>query len=246
VVTGISGNVAGGAISQIASGLSYPLQVTNSLPTTGGADAETPAQTMARFTAVVASIGLATPVAVANGVIGTTVSGTSETVKFATCFEPWVLQAAQGVENPTPGFDVYVDNGSGAASSNLLTAVSDTLSGNQALGQTGFRPAGVPYEVLAVVPVPCSVVVSGTAVDPALDPSLSTLTITAIDSYFSTLLFGQPAEFSQINAAVANQVAGSVTTLNVQLLNVSGVSVDTIQPSGFQRVIPSNVIATFA
>lgn len=246
VVAGAGGNVAGGAITQIASGLSYPLQVTNSLPTTGGEDAETPAETMARFTAIVAAVGLATPVAVANGAMGASVSGTSETVKFATCYEPWIDQAAQGVVNPTPGFDLYVDNGSGSASSNLLAAVSTVLSGNQATGKLGFRPAGVPYNVFAVSPVPCTVVVVGNAVDIGLDAQLDTLASTAVNGYFSTLPFGQAAESSQLIAAVANQVAGSVNTLDVQLLNVSGVVVNSIQPLGFQRVILNTLSVTFS
>lgn len=245
VVAGAGGNAVASSITQIASALSNPLQVFNTAPTTGGEDAETPSQTMARFTAKVASIGLSTPVAIANGVIGVVVSGTAEEVEFATVFEPWIQQVQQGVANPTPGFDVFVDNGSGSASSNLLTAVSSALSGNAALGQDGFRPAGVPFSVLPVSPLFAIVVVSGTATEPALDASVVSLATSAAQGYFSGLAFGQIAELSQLTAAIANQVAGNVTSLGIQLLNVSGVAVNALQPLGFQRVIVQNLSVNF-
>lgn len=245
VVAGAGGNVAASAIAQIASSLAYPLQVTNTAPTTGGADAETPAQTMARFTAVVASIGLATPVAVANGVIGVSVSGTAEKVEFATVYEPWIDELAKGQQNPSAGFDVYVDNGSGAASSNLLSAVSAALSGNAALGEAGFRPAGVPYNVYAVQPVFCSVSVSGTALDSSYDSTLDTAVSVAVNQYFNALAFGQTAQITQLIAAVANQTFGNVLTLDVTMLNASGVAVQYIAPTGTQRVILQNLSVDF-
>lgn len=242
VVAGSAGNVAAGAITQIASDLTWPLQVINNAPITGGTDAETPAQTMARFTTVVNSIGRGTPVAVANSCVGVSVSGTGETVLYATCYEPWVTEVAEGqTENLTVGFDVYVDNGSGTASSNLLAAVATNLNGSFALGEDGYRPAGVPYNVYAVQPLYCLVVVSGTAIDSSLDASLASLTTTAVNQYFSSLGFGIAAEYPQLVASIANQVAGNVSSLGIQLLNVSGVSVNTIQPLGYQRVIVQNL-----
>jgi uncharacterized phage protein gp47/JayE len=246
VVAGTAGNVPAGAISQIASALPYPLQVTNAAPTVGGTLAETPAQTMTRFAAVVGSIGLATPVAIANGCIGVSVAGSSEAVQYATVYEPWITQADAGLTTLTPGFQVFVDNGSGSASSNLLLAVQAVLDGNQATGQEGFRPAGVPYSVHAVDPLYCNVVVSGQALYPGLDASLNATTTTAVGNYFSSLAFGQPAEATQLTAAVANAVAGNINTLSVILSNVSGVSVSQIVPTGTQRAILKQLVAAFS
>ena len=244
VVAGLGGNVAAGAITQIASGLSYPLSVTNSAATTGGTDAETPTQTMARFTAAVGALYIDTPVGIANGAIGVGVSGTAEKVLFATVYEQWVEQVANN-QTPTPGFTVYVDNGTGTASANLLTAVSTALSGNYSTGEIGMRPAGVPFSVLAVTPIYCSVAVSGTAVNPALDAQLDSSVTTAVEAYFSGLQFGETADSTQLIATVANQVAGDVSSLNVLLLNVSGVSVQTIAVGGSQRVILQNLTVDF-
>lgn len=246
VVAGSVGNVAAGAINQIASALPYPLQVTNSEPAAGGTDAESPAQTMARFTALVGSIGLATPVAIANGCIGVSVSGTAEMVKYATVYEPWIDQAAQGVADPTPGFQVYVDNGSGAASTNLLAAVEAALDGDQATGKDGFRPAGVPYSVSAVQPLNCDVVVSGAAIATGLDASLNAAATVAVDTYFAGLGFGEPAESTQLTAAVANAVAGNISTLSITLMNSSGVSVPTVYPTGIERVILQQLVVSFS
>lgn len=246
-VVGAGGNVPAGAIQQIVSGLSYPLQVSNAAPTTGGEDVETAAQTMARFTAAVASIGLGSPVAIANFCIGVAVSGTAEKVMYATVYEPWVDQIAAGVafDQLTPGFYVYVDNGSGSASSNLLTAVQTAMNGDASLGEDGNRPAGVPEAVYAVEPLYCSVVVSGTAIDSGLDEALTSEATTAVNGYFAGLGFGDPAQSTSIIAAVANQVAGSVSSLGIQLLNVSGVVVNNITPSGKQRMILQNLAVSF-
>lgn len=246
VVAGSGGNLPASAINQIASALPYPLQVTNSAPTVGGADAETPAQTMARFTAVIGSIGLGTPVAIANGSIGVSVSGTSETVRYATVFEPWIEEADAGLATLTPGFQVYVDNGSGTASTSLLAAVKTVLDGDQNIGADGFRPAGVPYSIHPVDPLFCEVVVSGQALFPGLDASLNAAATDAVDNYFASLAFGDPAETTQLTAAVANAVAGNINTLSVSLSNVSGVVVPQISPKGTQRAVLQQLVAVFS
>ena len=81
--SGASSNVAINTITTITTGLAYTLFCTNYAATSGGTAAETPSATFARFTSAVASIGLGTPVALANACIGVTVSGTGETVSIA-------------------------------------------------------------------------------------------------------------------------------------------------------------------
>lgn len=246
VIPGAGGNVAAGSINQIATSLSYPLQVSNAAPGTGGEDTETPAQTMARFTAVVASIGLGTPVGIANACIGVSVSGTAEVVLKSTVYEPWITQIMQGVANPTPGFDVYVDNGSGSASANLLAAVAARLDGSLALGEDGYRPAGVPYTVNAVIPIYCDLTVTGNSLYPTLDTALNTYATAAVDSYFAGLGFGETADKTQIIAAVANVVAGNVNTLGVTMLDVNDVDQSQITATGIQRVILRNLTVDFS
>lgn len=246
VVAGSSGNVAGGAITQVASTAPYPLFVNNTNPTTGGADAETPAQTMARFTAAVAAIDRGTPVGIANFAIGIQASGSAETVKFATVYELWIAQlAASGAgATLTPGFTVVVDNGSGSASSALMTAVTTAMNGNQALGQDGNRPAGVPFTVSGVTAIPVSVTVSGTAINPANDATLVSNATAALQSYFQ-LNFGNPAEIAPLTAQVANSVAGNISSLSVQLFDQHSVQQSYIAAGPTQRIILNSYTVTF-
>ena len=86
---GTVGNVGSGAIASTPlTPLGYPLYVTNLAPTQGGIDAGTQSQAIALFTAKAASLGLSSPVAIADAVIGLTASGTGETVMFSSTFEP--------------------------------------------------------------------------------------------------------------------------------------------------------------
>lgn len=239
-VPGLNGNVAASSITQIVTGLPAPLFLTNSLPTLEGSDAETPAQTLARFTGIVGALGLSTPVAIANAVIGVTASGSAETVRYSTVYEPWITAVSGTAE-----FDVFVDNGAGSASVGLLNAVRVKLNGDRALGLDGYRPAGVPYTVQAVTPVPSTVVVSGVAILSSQDAALEAAAVAAIGSYYAALQFGDPAELTQIIAVVANSVAFSLTSLQVWLLDGSNVSRQVITPLVYQRMALTAPIVVF-
>ncbi len=243
MVAGTSGNQSAGTITKITSGLSYPLFVSNTLPTTGGAAAETPAQTFARFTAAVAAIGLASPVSIANAVIGVDVSG--EVVKYATCYEPWIA-AGSGVGSGTAGFTVYVDNGSGTASSALISAVQSLLNGSFSGGQSGYRPAGVPYSVAAVNPVEATVIITATLSSSSLDVSYNAPVSDAVEAYFASLQFGQTCEQTQIIAAAANALLGVVVNLSVILEDSTGTPQITIAASPTERVILSSLQVTLS
>jgi uncharacterized phage protein gp47/JayE len=244
VQTGTGGNVSASAINQIISGLPYPLSVSNLYPTSGGAAAESPQSVLSRFTAAVASVNGATPVSIANAVIGVTVSGTSEAVKFSTVYELWVTQMAAGITPLTPGYAVYVDNGGGSASQALLDAVEASLNGTYP-DLPGNRPAGVPYTVNAVVPLPATVVVNGTPFSATAAASLTTSVQNAMAALFNTLLFGVQLEASQVIAAVANSIAGGVSGLTVTLEDGSGNVVTALTPSAIQRIILQTLTINF-
>ena len=244
---GATGNVTAGTITQILSGLAYgPLTVTNAAPTTGGANAESPAQTLARYTASVAAIPAGSPVAIANSCIGVSVASTNETVYYATVYEPWISQVAGGSTTPTIGFTIFVDNGSGAASTSLLNAVTAKINPTLSSGSLGYRNAGVPYSVAAVTPLACSVTITGVATTPTLDPSLDSLAEAAAAAYFAALGFEATAEQSQLNAAVANATAGFITGLTVTLYNASTTAVSTVTAAYNQRIIPTTISTVFS
>jgi len=239
VVAGSTGNVSAGSINTIISGLPYFLTVTNASALTNGSNAETPAQTFARFTAAVAALGQASPISIANACIGVT-NGT-EIVQFSTCYEPWVTSSA----TPLPvGYQVYIDNGSGTASSALIANVLAVLMGNVALNEPGYHPAGVPFTVAAGTPVVSSVVITATITNTSLTSLLETNINTAVQAYYGTLGFAGLCELTQITAAVGNALSGYVTSLAVQLLNSSSTSVNTITAAYNQRVILSSLTAT--
>lgn len=244
-VAGTSGNVSASTITQIVTGLPYALFCKNTAATTGGQAAESAAQTLARFTAAVAATGLGTPVAIANACIGVSVSGTGETVKYATCYEPWITQV-QNSQTATAGFDVYVDDGSGTASADLLTAVETKLSGVLNTSTLGYRPAGVPYTVSGATPVYSSVVVSGTLINGASNTTETAAAESAISAYYDTLQFAQTAGQPQIVADVANAVSSNITSLAVYLLNVSGTAVSGISAAYNERNILQSYTINFA
>jgi uncharacterized phage protein gp47/JayE len=235
---GANSNVSANTILQIVTGLSYPLAVTNAAATAGGSNAETPAQTLTRFLAYVDSLGLCSPIAVAAAPIGQ--SYMQETVQFATCYEGWITQVLNN-ETPTAGFIIYIDNGTGAASANLISVVTTYLSSGSINNiPIGFRPAGVPFSVLAVNPIFCSVQVTGTAINVALAPAITTAIIGAINAYFASINFNTTVELTQITAAVSNVSFGQLNSLSVSLYNNSSVSVNSIAATGpGQRIVQS-------
>ncbi len=239
-IGGLQGRTGANTITNLNTSLSYPIVVTNPLATSGGNNAETPGQTMGRFMAKVASLGLASPVAIANAAIGITVSGTSESVQVATVVEPWITTSGSGAY-----FDLYIDNGGGGASTALIQQVESAMNGVFNTSNEGFRPAGVPYSVLPVNPVDCTVTVTGTVVSSSLITVMQTNVTNAIDSYFQTLQFGQSVNLINIIAIVANTVSTSVSALNIILYDASGTSVQSISVNSTQRLILSSTNITF-
>jgi hypothetical protein len=216
---GAAGNVASGAIvgSPLTS-IGYPLYVSNQIATTGGSDAGTQSTALALFTSKIASLGLSSPVAVANAAIGVVASGTSETVQFSSVYEPWIA-AGSGAASGVAGFTVFVDNGTGGASPGLLAAVRLWLNGSVTTGNSGFRPAGIPYTVAAVTPVFASATVAG-----ALFPGLLTTgsvvpaVTNGVTNYFNTLGIAPAAAYQpQIAAQAADAGLGAFQSLTVNL-----------------------------
>lgn len=242
VLAGAAGNVPPGSILQIVSGLSYPLFVSNAAATTGGADAETPAQTLSRFTAAIAAIGLSTPVAIANSAIGVLSPDGTEQVIFSTLYEPWIA-AGGGPGSGTAGWTLFIDNGTGNATSGLIGAVNAKVNGgsvsgaSNAGGALGYRDAGVPYKILAVTPTRAVVVVSG-IVDVLANASIVSGAIAqAVSGYFQ-LPFGTAAQQAQISAAAANAALGQLDSLAVFLMvSGSATPVSGVVPASSGRVI---------
>jgi hypothetical protein len=241
VLGGSAGNVVAGAVTQIINNLAYPLFVTNANAFTGGSNAQSASQNLARFAALRASIGLSSPGAIGSAVIGVSDPATGETVQFATLDEPWIT--ASGAASGQAGWDLYIDNGLGTASSGLITTVNTFLNTGNVSGATnantgvGFRDAGVPYGIFANTPVLALVAVSGTVSSLSTVAAVSGAMLAAVSGYF-TLAFGTPAEQPQIAAAVANSALGLLTSLGVNLyVSGSPTPVPLVSGQPIQRVI---------
>lgn len=228
--TGSITNVVSGSIIYVSSSLSYPLAVINNGPTSGGTDVELPSQTLGRFTAFVQSLGLASPIAIAGSVIGVTYSnnGVVDTVEYSTCYEQWIIDTQNGLSDPTIGFTVYIDDGSGAPTTQLINTVYNYLSNG---GVAGFRPAGIPYSVASVIPVSASVSVTVTSLNPSLNPSIETAIEQAVQVYFASLGFGEVAESTQLIAGIANVTFGQISSLQVELLDYDSLIQTTVPPA---------------
>lgn len=237
---GAAGNVAASGITGMPlTSLSYPLYVTNGAASAGGADAGSQSLALAQFTARAQALGLSSPVAVANAAIGVIASGTGETVVNSAIYEPWIA-AGSGAGSGTAGFTLYIDNGTGSASSSLVAAVQALITGNAASGTSGYRPVGVPYTVTGVTAVYADVGVTG-----VLYPGLFATgtvygaVVSGVQSYFSELGISPDAAYQpQVAAQAADAGFGAFSALTVNLYySGSGTAVPVVSGGVGTRVV---------
>lgn len=238
VIGGLNSNVPASAITQIITGLAFPVGVINQFPTTGGADAQSISSALSQLAALIASFNLASPVSIANGMIGVTAAG-GESVQYATLYEAWT-QTVTGT--PQAGFTIYLDNGTGGASTALIAAAKGVLDGNVITDASGYRPAGVPYQILPVIPVYANVTVQASLAPTANLNVVSGAISSALLSHFDTVQFGQTVYQSQIAAQVSNSALGQITGFTVSLSYSSSplTTVQTVSGLAFNRVILQN------
>ena len=224
---GTAGNVQANTITQILSGVTYPISVTNPTAATGGTNQETPQQTAARFSAKINSLGTTSPIAVANAVIGVNYQG--EYVVQSSVYEPWITNPSAGA-----GFTIYIDNGYGTASSNLVQAVTNFVNTTP-----GYRPAGVPYSIDPVTAIDITITVTGVVFSQYAN-ELSTLESaiqTSVESYMTSVQIGQSITLGSISAAAANGAPSALSSLNVSF-SAGG---DTITAAYNQRIIATSI-----
>ncbi len=241
---GTQGNVAASGISQILTSLAYPLTVLNLSPTAGGATAETLAGTLARFAAAVAAPGLCSPVAIANAAIG--LSYGTEVVEYASVLEGWAL-AGTGAGSGTAGFILYLDDGTGSASANLLASVSAAMSTGTPSLPDGFRPAGVPFSVASVAPTYAIVSCSGSLL-PGYGSNTGIVASGvsgALSTYAGSLAIGQTLYQGNLAGVAADAGQGQLLSLSVSLSGNAGGNLTSLSPPYSGRVIPLSISVSF-
>lgn len=164
-VSGAEGNVQAGAITRMNSAIAGIETVTNMVAITGGAPRETDEERAARFRLFVEALPRTTIGGIVSGAMtARLVDGTGailERVRLARADEPW-----RRGDGPRGVAHVYIDNGTGAASSGLVQAAQRVIDGS-AFGEEpvedGYWAAGIEVTVVAVTGVPVPVTVQVTA-----------------------------------------------------------------------------------
>lgn len=189
-----------GVIGNIPSGLNFTpnpaitgfVSASNAAAFTDGQDAETEAQHQQRFNEYILSLARCTPAALSYGA-GTsqviTNGVVTEQVKYSNPVEAWKISDA----NPYGLVFVYVHNGTGSTSSQLVSQCSSILygyvdtNGNKV---PGYKAAGVNLTVFAATDTPLDV--SGTFV---LAPGFDSDDVqAAIEAAISTYIYSIPIE----------------------------------------------------
>jgi hypothetical protein len=172
LVAGADGNVGANSITFKKSSIQNIASLTNALPTSGGQDEESDADRKVRFENFISNLTRATRRAVEVGALNeakiTDDDGVIlEQVKFARVYEPFNVTdntVANGAAGDPENFDVgffelYIDNGSGTSSTNLVENEAMTHSGSgQFIGATGGAVSTIP-----VAPFSVTVTMSGGA-----------------------------------------------------------------------------------
>ena len=237
--TGTLYNVAAGSITQLLSTLPVSMTVNNAAPTSGGTNNPSPSTLIAILNNTILSYETGTPAGIAAAAYGVSLSD-GETALYTTVYEPWVAQLTAGVTiTASPGYTVYIDNGSGSASTNLLQAVLNKLNGTPQ-----YVPAGVPFSVLAVTPVDVDVVVDAVTTTAYANsiPYISTLITNSVNRYFDSLQFGDTVDGNAMEVNIVNATSGLLQSASVTLTPPTPVSVPAYQ-RGLLNILTLNVTA---
>lgn len=217
---GTAGNVDTGTITLLSSTIPGIDTVSNPVPTSGGADAETDDALRIRFRAYIGALPRATRAAV-DYAVGGVQAGLSWTVLEGT--RPDGSAAAAY-------FTLVVDNGTGAPPSDLLTRVTEAVEQVRALG--------VQYAVVAPQVLVANVSMAIT-VDPTADrPSVVGKVADAIVAHINGIPLGQGLSYSRLTqiAYSASPYVQNITsvTLNGGTADISGAP---------RRAIRSGIVA---
>lgn len=238
VKSGISGNVQAGSIANLNSAILGIETVTNAAPTAGGSAIESAESRAERFRIFVTSLARTTVGGLKGGAITAQLveSGTGailERVQKVKVVEPYLT--GQG---PRGEVDVYIDNGSGSASAELIAEAQRIIDGYNDGGEDviGYRAAGVVVNVKSVMALPVNVVASVDVL-----PGFSSVTVhaavsQAIATYFTSLGIHDSLDWESVLVAIK-------TTAGVDSPGLSA-PVEDVTPATGYRIILGTVTIT--
>ncbi|MCX7383185.1 MAG: baseplate J/gp47 family protein, partial [Alphaproteobacteria bacterium] len=205
VVAGAAGNVQASAISLIAAVLPGVDTVTNAAAFQGGIDAESDDALRARFALFLDSRTRATGSAIAYAV-----GGVQQGLRHA------LLENRMADGTPMMGsFVVVVDDGSGAPSPSLLSAVGDAVE--------AIRPIGTVHAVQAPTVLPVTVALGVDVADGANAGAVRDAVFAAAASYVDGLGLGESVVWSRLFQAA---YAASPFVTRVGAASLNGGTVD--------------------
>ena len=205
ILAGVSGNVLAGAISLVGTAIPGVDSVTNQNGLAGGVDAESDIALRARFQLYINSRSLATV-----GAIGSAIESLQQGLRYN------VLENVDRLGNGVPGnFCVYADDGSGTASTALISAIS--------LAVDGVRPIGSTFSISGPVLVPVAVEIILRTSGRIPDTTVTAGVEVSVISWIRGLPMGSELSVSKLEA-LAHESDSSI--LSVTLAHLNGVEAD--------------------
>jgi uncharacterized phage protein gp47/JayE len=180
VVAGAGGNLGANTITRIGTTLPGIDAATNTLPMSGGCDAETDDALRSRFQKYLASLWRATPAAIGFAILG---------LQQGLSFHIDENVTAGGI--PRQGsFLITIDDGSGAPPQSVLNAVSNVVE--------SYRPIGSTFCVQPPLLISAAVTVS-VQWKPGVSVGLTAQTVSdAISRYIEQLTIGESLSVSRV------------------------------------------------
>lgn len=192
---GSGGNVEAGVISSIDSVVSSDVvAVTNTSAFTGGCDEETDTEFYLRFQSYI------------NGLSGTN----SYAVKAAALSVDGVKNAELLVHTPPAediyNFTVYIDDGSGSATDDLIEAVTEAIEGDGTQTNPGHVCPGINFRVLAPSTTTVDVELTVTLAEGANQDDAEAEITTIITELVNSKTIGESVLRSEIISALMDEV----------------------------------------
>lgn len=221
--TGAFTNCAAGTLTAMVMPISGVTSVANLVEFGNGADIESDSARKSRFQHYVTTLSRGTVSALRYGASQSTVSNQAgdviEVAEHVAIIEPYLTNAAQ----PVGLVSVYLHNGVGATSGDLISAVSKNLHGYTASDGTlvpGWKAAGVQVNVYAATEVAINITASIVMIGGSSNVQALVLAKAATDAYLLSLGIGEDVIQSELVASIMSIDGIYNVTMSTPLVDV--------------------------
>jgi uncharacterized phage protein gp47/JayE len=183
--------------------------VTNANPTTGGQDSETDIEFLQRFREYLLGLGGGSKYGVISAAKG--ING----VRSASIVEHFPPM------DDTYNFTLYIDDGAGDASSDLVDEVEDLIEGDGTADNPGVRAPGVQIRYIAPTKVTVNVTATVDLSDTVAEVLVESLVETAITDHINGLNIGDDVIVSRLIETIMNQPGVSDVSVSAPSTNTT-------------------------